>query len=1124
MSASAAIIRHLRRQLGASASDADLLRAYGDRRDEDAFRALVERHGPMILGVCRRRLGDIHAADDAFQATFLALARNIRSVRRPEALDTWLYKVAMRVCGRVRAAAVRCRELERQSVPRPLAGPSAELTARELLNVLDEELIRLPERYRRAIWLVYWQGLPHAEAAARLNVSSGALHGRLDRGRKHLADRLRRRGFGPDAAARALLLAGAGAVAVPGDLLAHTVALAAAPWSTALPAAIVVLAASAVPSNVIPATAVVLFVLGAGMIGLVASRGRERPETETPQPPVAHAPDSADEPPAAQSPPRRDLHGDPLPPGALARLGTLRLRHPFAGPVVVLPDGRSVASIGQMVKVWDLATGKLLREFGPLAPLISSYAHPAISPDRRWLAIAGADALQVWDMTIGRLVYSTASNGHTTPVYAYSPDGKLLASGGEDSKVRVRDAETGQLLRTSDSLRAALTHLVFAGQDTLVTGGHDHMLKTWDVATATVRRQFRSGHVGIAALAATGDGKWLASAGQDDRKVRLWDLLAEREVAVFDVPFQSSPTVSFSPDGTTLAAAGSGGPVQLWDIVTRRSRILPLGRALPGSRWSGGLKSLTFSADGQLILGTDWGHVLHCLNVTTGRDHFASDERAGPVRGVSFTADSKAVRSGCMDAFVRTYDLTGCLLKRQPAGHTIFFAPDGRVGITWWDDEWWLMDPDTGRMWGRTKVARQGVLAAAFAPNGRTVAVASTPPGQPPGRPRLVLDLFDAATGKLARTQGDVRYGEVLKFTPDGRTLAMVERHFADNRAPSDSVHLWDAVTGRTIRDWPIPPGFVSRDFDFSPDSRLLAIPRLEREPGGPPFLSAALVAVVEVASGRQRMRLRLELDAGEVWSIRFAPDGRDLILGLHDGTVRIWDLTSGRERHRFAGNSGSVTSLDISPNGRLIASGTGDHLRSQGGGNGDGTVLLWPFPPAPEPATVALPSDRLARDALWADLGSSDAVGAGEVLNRLVADPAGSVALIKERLVPIAITDPAQIERWVADLDVPRFAARTRAAAELERLGDRAEPALRKALAGTPSAEVKQQAERLVAKLNGPIEQPDILRSIRAVEALEHIATPEARQLLERLAGGDPVARLTRDARASLDRLGRRR
>jgi RNA polymerase sigma factor (sigma-70 family) len=1124
MTTPADVLRHLRRQFGTATLDADLLRAYADRRDADAFRALVERHGPMILGVCRRRLGDDHAADDAFQATFLAFARNARGLRRPEALATWLYKVAVRICGRARRAANRRRAVERRAAPRAAVEPTAELTARELLDALDEELLALPNRYRHAIWLVYWQGLSHSEAAARLNLSQGTLHGRLDRGRKRLADRLRCRGFGPDAAARSLLIVGAGAVAVPGDLLARTVAVAAAPWSKALPTAIVVLAASAVPSKLVPMTALALVVVG-GTIGLVASRGLERPEARTPRPPDAQVLASPNQP--VGQPLRLDLHGDPLPPGAMARLGTVRMRHPGAGPVVVLPDGRSLASIGQTVKVWDLATGKLLREFGPLAPLHSSAtpARPAISADRRWLVIPGLEALQVWDMTTGRLTYTVAENGPFTPVYAYSPDGRRLVSGSQNGKLTVRDAATGKSLRTSDAQRNDVRCLVFAGANTLVTGTSGPTLRVWDVATATIRRQFRTGHErGVAALAATADGRWLASIGEEDRKVRLWDLPAEREVAVFDVPFEYGPGLAFSPNGMTLAAAGWGGPVHLWDVATRRLRTLPLGRELSGGHSTGGLRSFAFSPDGRLIVGTDLGNLVRCLDVTTGRDCFASEEPAGPVRGLSFTADGRSVRVGCGDTFIRTYDLTGRLLKRQPAGYMVYFAPGGRTAVTESFDEWYLVDADTGRSWSRKRIGRAGLNAAAFTPDGGTVAVLTTLPDQPVGPQRIALSLVETATGRLLRTLDDAIFGQVLKYTADGRTLALVERKTFESGPFQESVHLWDAATGRTTGRIPLPKGWTSRDMALSPDGRLVAAPRLEtagaRNPGQPPTPVAAWVAIFEVATGRERLRLRLEpTDYGdEIWSIGFAANGRDLLLGVDDGTVRIWDLASGRERHRLTTSSGSATALAVSSDGRLLASGHGDYPK--GGGHGDGTVLLWPYPPAPERALVALPGDRPARDTLWKDLGSSDAARAGDILNRLAADPDGAIALIRERLAPAAAADSVQVSRWLADLDAPRFAARTNAAAELERLGELAEPALRKALAGTSSAEVKSQVERLLAKLDGLVEQADTLRGIRSVEVLERIATPDARALLVELAKGAPAARLTRQAADSLRRL----
>src|SRR5262249_36096878 len=152
-----------------------------------------------------------------------------------------------------------------------------------------------------------------------------------------------------------------------------------------------------------------------------------------------------------------------------------------------------------------------------------------------------------------------------------------------NGKLTVRDAATGKPLRTSDAQRNDVRCLVFAGANTLVTGTRGPTLAVWDIATATIRRQFRTGHQrGGAALAVTAAGKWLRSVSWEDRKVRLWDLPAEREVAVFDIPFSYDPGVAFSPDGTTLAAVGWGGPVHLWDVATRRERTLPIGRELPG--------------------------------------------------------------------------------------------------------------------------------------------------------------------------------------------------------------------------------------------------------------------------------------------------------------------------------------------------------------------------------------------------------------------------------------------------------------------------------------------------------------------------------------------------------------
>src|SRR5262245_46488543 len=155
----AALVALIRRRYALASPDADLVLAYAARRDAAAFRRLVERHGPMVLRLCRRQLGDAHAAEDAFQATFLVLARRAGAIRRPEALAAWLYGVARRVCGNARTARDRRRAAEACAPPRAATDPADALSARELLDVLDAELDRLPERLRLPLVLVYWQGL-----------------------------------------------------------------------------------------------------------------------------------------------------------------------------------------------------------------------------------------------------------------------------------------------------------------------------------------------------------------------------------------------------------------------------------------------------------------------------------------------------------------------------------------------------------------------------------------------------------------------------------------------------------------------------------------------------------------------------------------------------------------------------------------------------------------------------------------------------------------------------------------------------------------------------------------------------------------------------------------------------
>ena len=181
-------------------SPAELLGRFNADRDEAAFAALVAHHGPMVLATCRRILPDRADADDAFQATFLVFARRARSIRDPGRLALWLHHVARRVAVRARKLAARRRRVE-GAEPGELAGGPAVDDPHELRSVLDEELARLPARFRAPLVLCYLEGLTHDEAACRLACPVGTVRSRLARGRDRLRAHLMRRGFGPSAVA-----------------------------------------------------------------------------------------------------------------------------------------------------------------------------------------------------------------------------------------------------------------------------------------------------------------------------------------------------------------------------------------------------------------------------------------------------------------------------------------------------------------------------------------------------------------------------------------------------------------------------------------------------------------------------------------------------------------------------------------------------------------------------------------------------------------------------------------------------------------------------------------------------------------------------------------------------------
>ena len=379
----------------------------------------------------------------------------------------------------------------------------------------------------------------------------------------------------------------------------------------------------------------------------------------------------------------------------------------------------------------------------------------------------------------------------------------------------------------------------------------------------------------------------------------------------------------------------------------------------------------------------------------------------------------------------------------------------------------------------------------AFSPDGKLLATGS--------RDGYIV-LWDAKTARELRRFPRSEEGVMsLVFSPDGRLLAA---GYIDDRKDlsraADLVRLWDTAEGREVRRFAVGRTLMVRSLAFSPDGRLLAA-----ADWGHSFhvWETATGAVVRQFQGHE----------GGVSGVAFSPDGRMVASAGYDRTVRLWETATGAERGRFRGHVGPAEALAFAPDGRTLATGSMDT-----------TVLLWDVRGpgaggrAPKPD---LPPEEV--DRLWQALGGVDGARAYEAVLALAAAPAATPRLLRDRLRPGA--EDRDVARLLAALDSDAFETRRTAAAALERLGVRAEPALRRTLETTRSAEVRRRVEGLLEKLQGQPLPADVVQQLRAVEALEYVGTPEARQVLERLAEGAPNAWLTQDAKASLEHLGRR-